>query len=239
MCGRFALGIPRKRLEECFCTPFPDEYAATYNAAPGRFLPVVGWRREHGGARAVRMLRWGLVPSWAKDEAMGNRLINARSETAAQKPSFRAAFARRRCLVPAQAFYEWQRTATGRQPYAFVPRDAELLAMAGLWEHWTAPDGRDLRTFAVLTCEANGLMRPIHDRMPVVLPPDQWDRWLRAEAPEGLLVPCADEFLTAHPVSREVNSPANDRPGLLDPVRLDPDGLDPDGLASAGTLPRD
>lgn len=213
MCGRFALGIPKKRLEEYFGTPFPDDTPLTYNVAPGRFMPVVGLR---DGARASRLLRWGLVPSWAKDEKTGNRLINARSETASHKPSFRAAFARRRCIVPAQAFYEWQKTGSGKVPHAIFPAVEPLLSMAGLWEYHERPDGSLLRTFTVLTCEANALVARVHHRMPVILLPQDHHRWLSAQDEAAdLLVPCRDELLTIHPVSTQVNAPANDHEGLL------------------------
>jgi putative SOS response-associated peptidase YedK len=169
------------------------------------------------------MLRWGLVPPWAEDQKIGNRLINARAETAAGKPSFRAAFKRRRCLVPADGFYEWQKVGRAKQPYYIRLKDGAPFAFAGLWEHWQGADGEIIESCTLLTTEANDLMRPIHERMPVMLKPEDFGRWLDRDAPAGkalaaLLCPYPAEAMTAYPVSAHVNNPRNDGPACVAPA---------------------
>ena len=175
MCGRYALYGPVSRLREAFdAVPEGFEFEPRWNAAPMQWLPVV--RQRSNGERVIHRLRWGLVPSWAKDATIATRLINARGESVAEKPSFRAAFRRRRCIVPANGFYEWQQLSDqqggGKQPFYIHPVEGEFFALAGLWERWTRPaDGEELDTFTIVTTEANAAMRPLHDRMPVILAP--------------------------------------------------------------------
>lgn len=217
MCGRFALGIPKKRLEEVFETPTPEEYAPRYNLVPGQAIPVVA-------SSGMGMRRWGLVPHWAKDASIGFRMINARSETVFDKPAFRDPVRSGRCLVPAQAFYEWQAGQTGKQPYAIGVDGADLFAMAGITARWQDGEtGEVVDSVSILTCAPNKLMRPIHDRMPVILAPEAWSAWLdpsetRPEALAGLLVPFPAVGMRAWPVSPAVNRVDNDGPDLLNRV---------------------
>ena len=200
------------------------EHAPRYNIAPSQGILVVRAAPDGvDGAREAAVLRWGLVPSWAKDPDIGNRMINARAETVAEKPSFRAAFRRRRCLVPATGFYEWQAANGPKTPYNIGMADGGLFAMAGLWEHWTAPDGAAVETCAILTTEANELLRPIHARMPVIVAPGDFDLWLdpalaMPELLEPLLRPFDPAAMAAHPVSRHVNNVRNDDPACLESV---------------------
>ncbi|THB70765.1 MAG: SOS response-associated peptidase [Desulfovibrio sp.] len=216
MCGRFGFTLPSKQAMHRFGLDESVDYETRKNIAPTTFCFVVLARAIEGGdgfQRVGRLLKWGLVPSWSKDPTIGNRLINARSETAAEKPSFRAAFKRRRCLVPATAFYEWQKNPDGKQPFAINLTDQEAFAMAGLWEHWSAPDGSDLFTFTILTTEPNELLAPIHNRMPVILPEESWAPWLDPATDPKELPPLLASFpskaMQAQPVSKAVNNPAN------------------------------
>jgi putative SOS response-associated peptidase YedK len=223
MCGRVTIKTPAQDLAR--------EFALTgiraalerprYNLAPTQLLPVV----LNDGARMLDTLRWGLIPSWAKEAAIGNKLINARAETVAEKPSFRSAFKRRRCLVLVDGWFEWQQTAKPKRPFLFHRKDGKPLAFAGLWEEWRAPDtGESLRTCTVLTTEANRLVAGVHDRMPVILPPSAQEVWLRPEPQEAaalqpLLVPFSEEaLLEAYEVARVVNSPTQDVPACVEPV---------------------
>ena len=173
-----------------------------------------------------QLLRWGLIPSWAKDPAIGNRLINARAETVAEKPSFRAAFKRRRCLILADGFYEWQRQANRKmkQPYYFFLEQHQPFAFAGLWEHWTDPNsGGELQTCTILTTDSNELMQPIHNRMPVILAPEHYETWLDPSyynpgELEGMLGPYNSEKMGCYAVSTIVNKPQNDVPDCIKPV---------------------
>ena len=199
-----------------------------FNVAPSQDVAVV---RANDDGRTLSMLRWGLIPAWANDPTIGYKLINARSETAAEKPSFRSAFRHRRCLIPADGFYEWQRRGKTRQPWLFGLRDGAPLIFAGLWERWTVPEGAALtgslaerspgdavETCTILTIAANETVAPVHGRMPVVLPPDAWGAWLAGE--EIPLAPHPADHMTAHPVSTHVNRPANDDPRCVEPVTL-------------------
>ncbi len=198
---------------------------ADFNVAPRRSLPVV---LERDGERLLERLRWGLIPAWAKDSKIGDRLINARAETVASKPSFRSAFARRRCIVPADGFYEWQ-VVPGRrqkQPYYISARDLLPLAFAGLWESWRDPSDAEapwISSFVIVTTTANALVAPVHDRMPVVLPDAVWDAWLDADNHDvdslaQMLVPAGEEVLQLHAVSTSVNRPQNRGPDLIEPL---------------------
>lgn len=222
MCGRVTIQTPAADIAR--------EFALTgirhglerprYNLAPTQLVPVV----VNDGERMLDAYRWGLIPSWAKDASIGNKLINARGETVAEKPSFRSALKRRRCLVVVDGWFEWHQGTKPKTPYLFRRKDGRPLAFAGLWEEWKAPDtGEVLRTCTLITTGANALAAPIHDRMPVVLPPEARDVWLRPEPQEAavlrpLLVPYEGDELEAYEVSRLVNSPANDVPACIEPV---------------------
>ncbi len=215
MCGRFSLSAPSEEIGALFGLEALAARAPRYNIAPTQTVAAV---RQEGGARRLVELRWGLVPGWAKDDAIGARLINARAETLSEKPSFRGAFKARRCLIPADGFYEWQKTGKGRakQPFHLRRPDGKPFAFAGLWERWTR-GAEPLESCAIITTEANGLLRPIHDRMPVILGPESFDTWLGEPAPDpaalaALLRPCPDDLLTAVPVSTAVNNPRFDGP---------------------------
>jgi putative SOS response-associated peptidase YedK len=212
VCGRYTLRTPVETLAEEFGITGPlPEVPTRFNVAPTQEVAAV---LEEGEQRKLEMLRWGLIPSWADDPAIGNRMINARSETAAQKPSFRSAFRKRRCLVLADGFYEWQKTASGKQPYYIRMGDGSPFAFAGLWESW-GKHGEEVRSCTILTTEANGLVGEIHHRMPVILPAEEYDLWLDPDMGEAeplldLLRPYPDDVMEAYPVSRFVNSPSND-----------------------------
>ena len=227
MCGRFTQTFSWQKIHDLLSmTDQPVELAPRYNVAPGQKIAAV---RMEGNRRRLVWLRWGLIPGWAKDPALRYRLINARSETASTKPSFRAAFGSQRCLVPASGFYEWDRTGTVRQPYLISRVDGQPMAFAGLWERWIVPRGKTLtgslaafepdesiETCTILTTVANTLVAQVHDRMPVMLPPEAFGAWLGGE--HVPLVPCAPETLRSRPVSTAVNDHRNDDPRCLDPA---------------------
>ena len=226
MCGRFvsatdADGLTRFMVIDERQTP---DLGPNYNVAPSQQVYAVA---EHDEQRHLVALQWGLVPSWAKDPKIGNRLINARSETAAEKNSFKSSLRKRRCLIPADGFYEWQRHADGSKTPHFIHRaDGAPMALAGLWSVWRGDGGEDaapLKTCTILTTRANDFMADLHDRMPVILEPEAWDLWLdRAvedpAAVDPLLAPADPRLLAGHPVSREVNNPRNNHAGLIEPV---------------------
>jgi len=198
--------------------------APRFNIAPSQPVAVVRLAPGlHDSRRELVQLRWGLIPSWAKDPAMGNRMINARAETVAEKPAFRAALRRRRCLIPADGFYEWQRTGGQKQPYFIHLRDDRPFAFAGLWEAWEGPDHAAVESCTILTTGPNELILPIHNRMPVILAPDAYQLWLdpALQQPgqlEDLLVPYPADEMTAQPVSTYVHSPAGEGPKCIQPV---------------------
>jgi putative SOS response-associated peptidase YedK len=196
----------------------PDDWQPRFNVAPSQPVAVV----MDAASRDVSWMRWGLVPFWAKSPEIGNRLINARAETAAEKPAFRSAFKRRRCLVLADGFYEWLKPG-GRGvpsvPYYFHEKDHAPFTFAGLWDEWENAEGKPLRSCTILTCPANEVVRPVHDRMPVILEETARWAWLTREAVQdlqALLVPVQEGFLGAYAVSRAVNSPANDSPDCVE-----------------------
>lgn len=213
MCGRFALTHSAEALAEAFALKKVPDFAPRYNIAPSQPVAVVVL--TDGTAQELKWMRWGLIPSWAKDPAIGFKLINARAETLSEKPSFRTAFKRRRCLVPADGFYEWQAIegSKRKQPYFICMKDRQLFAFAGLWEEWQG-EGDILQTCTIVTTAANELMKPIHRRMPAVIEPANCARWLDPDASpqslQSLLVPFSRDALTAYPVSTLVNSPKND-----------------------------
>ncbi len=220
MCGRYTLSTPVGVLAEEFgLFGSLPEVPPSYNVAPTQEVAAI---MEGGGERRLEMLRWGLIPSWAKDPAIGARMINARSETVAEKPSFRGAFKKRRCLIPADGFYEWQKTNGGKQPYYIRMENGRPFALAGLWEIWDR-DGEEIRSCTILTTEANRLVGEIHHRMPVILPPEDYELWLDPSIQEAdpllpLLNPYPADPMEAYPVSRFVNSPKNDGPGCVERV---------------------
>jgi putative SOS response-associated peptidase YedK len=212
MCGRYTLTTSVDVLAEEFeiTGPLP-EVPARYNVAPTQEVAAV---LVDDDERHLEMLKWGLIPSWADDPSMGSRMINARSETAAEKPSFRGAFKKRRCLIVADGFYEWQKVNGGKQPYYIRMEDGSPFAFAGLWESW-GKYGEEIRSCTILTTEANHLVGEVHHRMPVILPPENYEVWLDPDMREAeplldLLRPYPDEEMEAYPVSRFVNSPSND-----------------------------
>lgn len=239
MCGRYALYSPADAIADLFdATAEIDDLAPRYNAAPMQWLPVI--RRRPSGERVIHALRWGLLPSWAKDETIAARLINARAETLSEKPAFRAAYRARRCIVPADGFYEWAKRPDGKQPYFIHAPDGTVLAFAGLWERWIRPaDAEVIDSFTILTTEANPRIQPLHDRMPVILAPEVVDVWLdRATDParlSELLTPFPEERLAMHPVSRAVGNVRNEGPELIaqvsDPSSAHPSGRDPPTIA--------
>jgi putative SOS response-associated peptidase YedK len=205
MCGRFTLTCSPQQVAESFGCSEIAEFPPRYNIAPAQPVGVIVQDRDLN-ERAFRLMRWGLIPSWVKDVSKFANLINARAETVAEKPSFRSAFKSRRCLIPADGFYEWQKTRTSKQPFYFSMTDRRLFAFAGLWETWN-----DIETFAILTTSANDLMLLVHDRMPVILQPQDYALWLDPSVRDRqrltkLLQPFPDEPMQAIPVSTRVNS---------------------------------
>ena len=232
MCGRFAVKILSTDLARLFRTSgTPPVSKPRYNVTPSQDVLAVRFNPQDG-LRHLDPLHWGLVPIWAKDASIGNKLTNARAESVTEKPSFRDAFAKRRCIIPADGFYEWQRRESTKQPFAIVPSSAgeassnqpPLFAFAGLWERWKHPTTSEiLRSFAIITTSPNGVMAPIHDRMPVILDPADWARWLGEETASkddllGLLKPAPDDTMRAYPISARVNSPKFDDESLLAPL---------------------
>lgn len=231
MCGRFSIFADPALLAERFAAALPPEgLRPRYNAAPMQQLPVI----LNEDRSTIQLLRWGLVPFWAKDPAIGNQMINARAETLPEKPSFRTPLQKRRCLVLADGFYEWsrgnpevagrsgQKTAGGKIPLRITLKSGEPFAFAGLWETWQQPDGSLLRTFTIITTAPNALVEPIHNRMPAILLPEDEALWLDNSVGVagwlGVLRPYPAELMTAYPVSPRVNSPANDDPTVVERV---------------------
>lgn len=237
MCGRYTLTAEASELVDEFDLADVSDLVPRYNIAPSQSAPIV---RVHGltaggglgvvrldasgSVRQLDVLRWGLIPSWAKDAKIGFSTINARAETIATQPAFRDAFRQRRCIIPASGFYEWQKAIVdGKEvklPHYIRRRDGRLLAIAGLWERWTDPQGKIIETFTVITTSANDLIRPLHDRMPVILRREDCRIWLDPATPpttlHTLLAPCPAEWLFATPVSRAVNNPRNDSPACIE-----------------------
>jgi putative SOS response-associated peptidase YedK len=218
MCGRYTLSTPAGRLAEEFQLDSTVEIPPSYNVAPTQQVAAV---LEDEGGRRLEMLRWGLVPSWADDPDIGARMINARSETAPEKPSFRRAFRGRRCLIAADGFYEWKREEGGKQPYYFRMQDGRPFAFAGLWESWDKGGG-ELLTCTILTTSPNSVLQGIHDRMPVILPHDAYNAWLDPDADREelgeLMIPYPGDDLETYPVSRFVNSPRNNDERCIEPA---------------------
>jgi len=222
MCGRFTLFEADKVLSKEFGVSGVPLLSPRYNIAPSQAVAAV--RASPAGAgRELALLRWGLIPSWSKDPAIGNRLINARAETVREKPSFRNAFRRHRCLIPASGFYEWQRQERGKQPYFVRMRDGRPFAFAGLWDRWESADEGAIETCTILTIAPNAVLAPIHDRMPVILPPAEYARWLDpslrdTDSLAPLLVPFPPDDMLAFPVSPRVNPPTIDDEKCIAPL---------------------
>ena len=232
MCGRYSLSSPPEAVRDLFGYAERPNFPPRYNIAPTQPILIVRAGREAPGCHAV-LARWGLIPGWAKDPGRMPLLINARAEGIAAKPAFRGAMRYRRCLIPTDGFYEWKAARNGpKQPY-FVRSKTGLMAFAGLWETWMDPQGGEIDTAAVVTTDANAVLRPIHARMPVILAPGDWDAWLDSGVPasraETLLKPAPDDLLEAHPVSTAVNKVSNDGPDLQQPIAApDPRRPEPD-----------
>lgn len=225
MCGRFVQMASNEGLAESFALDQAGpELGPRYNIAPGAQILAV--RADTAGHRHLVQLRWGLIPAWAKDRKIAYSTINARAETIATKPAFRAAFRQRRCLIPADGFYEWKATASGKQPYYLILKDREPFALAGLWEEWTDPEtGEIIQTATIVVTSANALVAEIHDRMPVILRPDDYATWLdpgvkTPSALEPLLRPYPAELMTTVAVDRRVNSARQDDAGLIEPLLI-------------------
>ncbi len=235
MCGRYAIfgPISRHRDNEELLFTFLDSSVAFvphYNAAPTQYLPVyrialghpAGEPLDRKRRRELVPLRWGLIPSWAKDPSIGAKLINARSESIQEKPAFRNAYRFRRCLVPANGFYEWQALPTGKQPHYITVRNVGVIAFAGLWERWTdKASGEVIDSFTILTCEANDLVRKLHGRMPVILKEHDYEAWLTGSVADAqiLMKPFPAEDMLAYFVSKKVNRSSYDAPDLIEPIQ--------------------
>ena len=234
MCGRYTQTKSGEAIAATFHLSHTPDPAPRYNIAPTQPVSAIASALEHTSIeRQYRIFQWGLIPSWAKDPTIGNRMINARAETAAEKPSFRTAFKRRRCLIVADGFYEWKKpvadtsvkkaTKGKKQPYYIQMTDQSLFAMAGLWESWESGDGSYIESCTILTTEPNGLMQSIHNRMPVILHAEDYDLWLDPKQQardrlQPLLRPYEDDDMQAYPVSTTVNSPRNETATCVEPL---------------------
>jgi putative SOS response-associated peptidase YedK len=227
MCGRYLLTTPSEALARLFSFIERPNLPPRYNIAPTQDAPVVRQRRDPPGERSLQTLRWGLVPPWSEGPKFGSPLINARAESLAEKASFRTAFRRRRCLVPADGFYEWRGAGADKEPYLITRSDGAPFAFAGLWERWTPPERAAgsppaVDSFAIITTEANDFLRPLHARMPVILPQESYARWLDPDAEPAdlapLLAPAPNALLRYVPIGRAVNSVRNDGSELIAPT---------------------
>lgn len=216
MCGRYSFAIEDELIRERFgVTVRSAVYKARYNCAPSQSLAVITNRAPE----MLDFFRWGLIPSWANDPKIGNRMINARSETILEKPSFRSAFRQRRCLVPADGFFEWRQS--DKTPFRIELLNRQPFSMAGIWEEWKNPEGGFIRTFSILTTAPNELMARLHERMPVILHPGDERRWLESADENELMefcLPYPDKEMHAYAISRLINSPANDSRAVLEPA---------------------
>ena len=222
MCGRYELHTHPAALALAFGLPIPPSIRPRYNIAPMQDVPVI--RTAATGERELAMVRWGLVPRWAKDPSIGAKMINARAETLAQKPSFRTALRKHRCLIPANGFYEWKVVPGGaKQPLHIGMQDGGLFAFAGLTERWLSPQGEVLDTCTIITTQANALLSPMHDRMPAIVAPGDYDRWLDVAIPEvaDILAPYPAPRMTYYPVSTRVNAVRHDDAGLIERIAVD------------------
>ena len=223
MCGRYTLTASPEAIRNFFRYAERPNFPARYNIAPTQPIAVV---RLINGQRQFALMRWGLLPSWVKDPKAFSLIVNARGESVIEKPAFRAAMKRRRCLIPADGFYEWKAGGPRKQPYYIHARSGGPLAFAGLWETWTGPNGEELDTVAIITTDANRTVSPLHDRMPVIVPPEAFDLWLDSDHADAttaaaLITPAPDSLLEVWPVSTDVNRVANDNAHLIQQVAED------------------
>jgi putative SOS response-associated peptidase YedK len=225
MCGRYRLSRRKQLVEEYFDSASDEpEWTPRYNIAPTQPVPVIR-QNPTQSRRELSLMRWGLIPSWSKDMSGAAMMINARSETAATKPAFRDPLTSRRCLIPADAFYEWQRSGKAKQPYCFEVNDGDLFAFAGLWDRWKDPSGQWIKSCSILTTTPNAVTSPVHVRMPVILDPDNYDLWLdpgmtNVGAVSEMLKPFDARKMRSYPVSPRVNHVANDDAECSTPVQL-------------------
>jgi len=220
MCGRYALDTSPEELAKFFgLLPVPTGLLPSWNVAPTQ--AVLGIVQGPQGARVPVLFRWGLIPSWAKDPAIGNKLINARAETLAEKPTFRTALRRRRCLLPVSGYYEWSGEGKARVPHHIRLKSRQPFALAGLWDYWTSPDGSEIASCTIITTEANEMIRPFHHRMPIILRPDTWDTWLDVTTEDTrpiqpLLTQYPADEMESFVIGKGVNNARNNGPDLLD-----------------------
>jgi putative SOS response-associated peptidase YedK len=220
MCGRFTFAISPELLAEIFGVTILEGLPKSYNIAPTQQVITI---RSNGSGNRAAFMRWGLVPSWAKDTSIGSRMINARSETAHEKPAFRTAIRFRRCIIPASGFFEWIEEGGKKQPLYIRMKNDSIMALAGIWDHWKNPEGERQDTCSILTTTSNRLIQTIHDRMPVILHPEEYDLWLDREVtePEKLLFlyqPYPPDLMEMHEVSPLVNNVRNDSPACIEPI---------------------
>jgi len=230
MCGRYTLKTTGRSVAKLFDLAGEREESVMeprYNIAPTQRIPVVRGSEVGEGERELRMMRWGLIPSWAKDPGIGSRMINARAETVAEKPSYRSAFKKRRCLIPADGFYEWRKEPGGKQPFYLRMRDGSAFGFAGLWETWSprGADTEEVLSASIITTEPNEVAAEVHNRMPVIHSPDLYDAWLDPDNNDrewllSMLASYPAGEMEAYPVSRSVNKPTNDYPEVARPVPL-------------------
>jgi putative SOS response-associated peptidase YedK len=225
MCGRYTLSTPSDLLADLMEVPASPELSARYNIAPTQEAPIIRLAGTSSAARELALLRWGLVPFWADDPTIGNRMINARAETVGEKPSFRTSFKKRRCVVPTDGFYEWQKAGSGKQPYLFRLQNRRPFGMAGLWDRWGKGEEQPLETFTILTTSPNELVAQAHHRMPVILTQPEIGRWLNPEADtkadfSSFWEPYPATEMEGFPVSTYVNNPANDTPRCIEPLSV-------------------
>jgi putative SOS response-associated peptidase YedK len=242
MCGRYLIISSPDAIRRLFGYPEQPNFPSRYNVAPTQPIPIV---RLWEGKRQFALVRWGLIPAWVKDPLRFTLLINARGDSVNEKPAFRNAMKRRRCLIPADGFYEWKEVGGRKRPFAVRPRQGGAIAFAGLWESWMGPNGEEMETAAIITTDASRSLHDIHHRMPVVVPPKAFDMWLDGATVDALtaaalLVPAPEDFFDAHEISPAVNRVANDGPELLEPYAAPPVGeAVVDGLARRTRKPKD
>ena len=243
MCGRYVRRSDKQRIAEYFAVHGPSlpDFGPSWNVAPQTLQPVVRLNRDTG-ERELVLMRWGLIPLWARDPKIGLRTINAKAETITTAPAFREAIKYRRCLVPTDAFYEWQKLdAKTKQPFAIAMKDGQPYALAGLWEKWKdRKAGAELLTFTVITTDPNEVVQPLHDRMPVIIPERNYDRWLNVSdtqrLPIDLLRPYEADKMTAWKVDKAVGNVKNDSPELIEPASTTPDQVDEETDEGPGPL---
>lgn len=220
MCGRFVQKSERKIIaDEFYVGEFFDDAVISYNVAPGQKAGVI---LRSPSTNIYHQFKWGLVPPWAEDPSIGNKMINARAETIREKPSFRRAFSKRRCIIPVDGFYEWKKIGRYKRPFYIFKKDLKPFGLGGLWEQWQAPDESILKTFTIITVDANSLLKELHDRMPLIISKEHIAVWLSSDEPDevyDLLNPAPDELLDFYEVSTFVNSPENNDPSCIMPVK--------------------